>query len=119
IQIHYGADFGMALALAQGSGHHELSNPNLVNRFLFAFDLLLGSFHLAPKIILPACIVAVLMIGSLADNIARKITVFFVIPMFLFWACFFSYDIRNIAFVLPFLSIVLGFGIQQIIVFIS
>jgi hypothetical protein len=114
-EFHQGIDHPLAMSLAQGAGHHELAQPTLIHRILFGLDILLEGFHLPFKIINSILIIGLIIAGCFADKRAKNLTFLLIIPMFLIWICFVSYDIRNISFVVPFASIVLGFGTQKIL----
>lgn len=117
IQFYYGGDSSAVRYLISGAAYESgFPHATLIQRFLSAFKQLsqcLGRnfvYFVMPMLFL---------LGIIADKLIRKIAILLVIPMFLIWALGFSYDLRNIAFVIPFLSIVLGFGVQFIAIYIG
>lgn len=53
----------------------------------------------------------VFFLFSFTDKVFRLLNLFFLIPCFLIWALFFSYDIRNISIIIPYYSISIGIGL--------
>lgn len=117
IQFYYGGDSSAIRYLISGAVYDSgFPHATLTQRFLSAFKQLV---EVLGRNFVYIAIPVLLLLGCLADKIARKIALLLVIPMYLIWALGFSYDLRNIAFVIPFLSIVLGFGIQYVASYIG
>ena len=112
IQFYYGSDVSVIRYLVSGAAYDSgFPHATMGERFLSAFKQL--SEYLGRNfvyIMMPV----LFFFGIIMDKLIRKIALLLVIPMFLIWAFGFSYDLRNVAFVIPFLSIVLGFGMQCI-----
>jgi hypothetical protein len=60
------------------------------------------------------CLVFLLLISVFHKN-SRLVFIFFVIPFFLIWGMFYSYDLRNLAPVLPFAAYSGAFGLVVLI----
>lgn len=54
-------------------------------------------------------------IYSMYNKWCKKMVWIIILPMFLAWIYFFSYDIRNINIIVPFTGIAVGFGIRRLI----
>ena len=60
-----------------------------------------------------------LVILSLLSFYGRMCTLLVVLPYYLVWACFFSYDLRNISLLLPFLGLSISIGLVVCIKYAS
>lgn len=60
-----------------------------------------------------------LVILSLLSFYGRMCTLLVVLPYYLVWACFFSYDLRNISLLLPFLGLSISIGLVVCIKYVS
>lgn len=56
-----------------------------------------------------------LIFGLLASKFYRRLFLYFVSPFFIIWLFFFSYDCRNLAIIFPLIGIIMGFGIEMMI----
>lgn len=54
------------------------------------------------------------MAFSLGLRVWRMLSLFYVLPFFAMWACFFSYDLRNVALVLPCVGAATGLGLRRL-----
>jgi hypothetical protein len=63
--------------------------------------------------------VFLLMLLSLFSFYGRMCTLLVVLPYYIIWACFFSYDLRNISLLLPFLGLSISIGLVVCIKYVS
>ena len=77
-------------------------------RFAHALELFKGIF--SSRIIFFGGMLFFLF--SFTDKIFRPLNLFFIIPYFFIWALFFSYDIRNVAIIIPYFSLSIGVGLE-------
>lgn len=54
----------------------------------------------------------ILFVLSFRNATIRLLNIFFVIPYFIIWSLFFSYDLRNAAVLIPVFSVSIGYGID-------
>lgn len=112
IQIHMGIDNSAAIPLLQGYAYSSIAHPTLYQKLDIAISVLLLSYFNKHFLYLVSLL---FIVGSLINRVGRSLSLLLVIPMFLMWAIYFSYDPRNIAFIIPFLSIILGFGLAYLL----
>lgn len=96
---------------------------NLASQGKSIIDMIFSGFmllceHLSKNYsagIVELIILLVLIISSLWHKWCRKIVTLIILPMFLAWLFFFSYDIRNINIIVPFVGISASVGMGKII----
>ncbi len=66
-------------------------------------------------IILISILMASCLIFSLRDSLCRYIFMLVSVPFYIIWACFYSYDLRNLSLAIPFFGIGLGIGAQNLL----
>ncbi len=108
-------DYSNSLPLLEGAGDQVMRH----NYFLKVKHSLHLLFRLMDKNFLVIIVPILIILSCYSAKKMRPIALWLVLPMFLMWALFFGYDVRNIAYLLPFLSIVLGFGFQFLLQFLS
>jgi len=86
---------------------------NLVERLISAFDKYFIIRSLIEKII--SAVMFVLLFASIFKKESRWISLFLVYPFLLFWGFYFSYDHRNLAVILPFISYSCTYGLYLFI----
>jgi hypothetical protein len=79
-----------------------------LQRFVSAANLFLHIFSGKVFFILGI----IFFLFSFADKTFRLINLFVVIPYFIIWALFFSYDLRNSAIMIPYFALSIGFGMH-------
>jgi len=109
IQIHRGIDLS-EIATTTGIVHQGRS---FGQRFVFALDMLAMNFggHLFPALWIGFS----LALLSFFHFPWRWLTIVCGLPYFFIWAFFFSYDQRNLVFVVPILGTSMGIGLQMLI----
>ncbi len=101
------------IAMVQGV-HRYSSYPE---RLAIAFNQLATLRHPKLKPLVAAGILLVLL--GLFHKKSWAVTLFIVIPYSLMWGFFFSYDTRNLAFVLPFIAFSAAFGLAFLKTFLQ
>jgi hypothetical protein len=81
----------------------------LLQRLVYAGDMIGAA--ITP---LGAALLFVAMLASLRDSLQRWLVAIFVVPLGLAWAMAFSYDLRNLAIIVPWIGIASGHGLMQI-----
>jgi len=101
VEISFGKDASIVYKLV----HDIHEGRSLMERLAFA------NAGIVRYISLPVALVLVGFIAfSLKDLIQRKCTIIVVIPFYLIWCMFFSYDNRNVALAIPFAGVAAGVG---------
>ncbi len=84
----------------------------LAERFVHGMSMLINHMGMIPFLVFfPATTLAGLICKK-----TRGLVLVVIIPYFLIWALGFSYDGRNLAFVLPFLGITFGLSLEHLII---
>lgn len=81
---------------------------SILQRPLFFYKHILPLYYNRTSLIIGLILIA---LGLFKKNIYRNIFIFYVAPFFLLWLYFFSYDVRNLAIIVPFISILASIGI--------
>ncbi|MGD9152124.1 MAG: hypothetical protein PVG30_00485 [Gammaproteobacteria bacterium] len=84
----------------------------ILQRLHFAVQLIVAALK---NIFVCAFLLFVMIYGAVNSRLARSLVCWFIIPYFLVWAIGFAYDLRNLAWLIPLVSIVLGFGLHNIL----
>ena len=77
-----------------------------LDRFVHAYGLFIAAGDQLGTVLF--AMLAISTIGGLAPRRTRNATAGIVLPLFLFWAFGFSYEIRTASALLPFLALVIG-----------
>lgn len=56
------------------------------------------------------------IVGLFSNCTVRQVGLFFVLPYFVIWILFFSYDLRNLNAIYPLIGIIVSFGIVELII---
>jgi hypothetical protein len=102
---------GLAASEINYVTHDIFNGASYLERFLNAWGYFYGLFP--SYILFGICILSFLF--SFADKTIRLLTLVFAIPYYIIWALFFSYDIRNVALVIPYFALALGSGLNFIL----
>ena len=86
---------------------------NLAERLISAFDKYFITRSIIEKIV--SLIMFILLFASIFKKESRWISLFLVYPYLLFWGFYFSYDHRNLAVILPFISYSCAYGLYLFI----
>jgi len=86
---------------------------NLIERLISALDKYFVIRSLIEKII--SLVMFALLFASIFKKESRWISLFIVYPFLLFWGFYFSYDHRNLAVILPFISYSCTYGLYLFI----
>jgi len=97
VQIEHGKDRSEIHMVQQA---HRIDDYS--QRFTQSIDRLLTHRH--PKLKYPLLLAGLIMLMGLFHRQSWGVTLFIVIPYILLWGFFFSYDFRNLALALPFMS---------------
>jgi hypothetical protein len=107
IQIQRGGD-NSEIAILTGFGNNSIhGDRDLAARFIAGIEMVKARFSGA----LPSLVFVAVVLAGLLDRTWRWILLIVVLPYFMLWALFWSYDIRNISLCLPFAGIAAGMGI--------
>ena len=106
------------------AGHDENNTPKLVHDFHEGRGVPARFMHAAAAVAeattLPGGILLLVMVtASLRDPRCRWLVGVFVVPLGLLWAAAFSYDLRNLAMLVPFLGAAAGMGLVRIICWVQ
>jgi hypothetical protein len=91
---------------------HDIYNgATYPERLKHAFWLFANVF--SNRLVFIPCIILFLI--SFADSRLRLFNFAFIIPYFFIWALFFSYDLRNVAIIIPYFCLGIGAGFDMIL----
>ncbi|NNM59860.1 MAG: hypothetical protein HKM04_08605 [Legionellales bacterium] len=120
IQIYYGYDVDVVKYLLQGGGYLSLPTTSSgIEKARYGMQILFQTLYYGQTHfpLVRDCALAIMTFllfwGCWFDRFVRKIVFIMVLPGFLIWLCFVSYDLRNIAVALPFLAIALGVSFEK------
>ncbi|MCX6055653.1 MAG: hypothetical protein NTZ74_12215 [Chloroflexi bacterium] len=85
----------------------------IAHAFILLFEKIAHSSNTAG--IFTLIILGVLISFSFCEKWFKRIGILIIIPFFISWVIIFSYDIRNINLIVPFVGMVAGVGLEQII----
>ena len=91
--------------------HDIFKGASYSERFMSAGRTFFNLF--SNKILFTCCLV--LFAFSFTNKTIRTLNFIYVIPYYLIWALFFSYSIRNVAIIIPYFSLGIGFGLDLIL----
>ncbi len=91
--------------------HDIFKGASFSERLMSANSTFLNLF--SDKTLFTCCLVFFAL--SFTNKTIRSLNVIYVIPYYLVWALFFSYSIRNVAVILPYFSLGIGFGLDMIL----
>jgi hypothetical protein len=103
------------------SGQDENNTPKLLQDFHEGRTVPERLVHAAAAVLEATSwpggiLLGIALIVSLQDRRAQWLLGLFVVPLGLLWAAAFSYDLRNLAMLLPFVGMAAGIGLVRIIV---
>ncbi len=102
------------------SGRDENNTPKLLRDFHEGRTVPQRIVHAGATVLeattLPGgALLLIAVAASLRDRRCRLLVGLFVVPLGLLWAAAFSYDLRNLAMLVPFVGMAAGFGVVQIV----
>lgn len=115
MKFQSGVDSSITPYLLSGAAY-SVPATTLSARAAFAISSL---FQYLNRYIIYIVVPILLLTGCITNNLVRILVLTIVAPISMVWLFYFSYDIRNIALALPFLSIALGFGLEVFVAFCS
>ena len=113
VNIQLGNDYS-ELSSATGAAHFGRDYPQ---RFVYGIGSLATglSFFIGLPGGLFLAALAVLLLASLKEPDCRWIVSLIILPLFLIWGLWFSYDTRNLAMIIPFVGLCSGIGFENIL----
>jgi hypothetical protein len=102
------------------AGNDRNNTSLLLTDFHQGRDLLQRAIHAAAMIVaaitpMGAALLSIAVAASLRDPIQRWLTCILVVPLGSIWAIAFSYDLRNLAVIIPWAGAAAGIGLMRIV----
>jgi len=99
---------------------NTIVNDSVTNMELFLIKNNINQIDNIKKIlVICLIIIAYLLICGVFNGISRQLLFLLIVPYYILWSLYFSYDIRNIALILPVIGLVVGYGINVNVKIIS